>query len=160
LDITKLSIHELLNLQSSVLEELRTRKIVRTSNNPIGDYTEWLVAKALNLELANNSSAGHDAITTDGIRYQIKGRRVTSGNKSTQLGVLRNLDKNDFDVLVAVIYNDNFEVLHAISIPHDVIRDHAAFRSHTNGHVLLVRDPLLKDSRVNDIRDLLKQVEH
>lgn len=155
-----LSVNELLKLQSSILEELRARKIVRTLNNPIGDYTEWLVAKALNLELANNSSAGHDAISTDGVRYQIKGRRVTPSNKSTQLGVLRNLDKNDFDILIAVIYNEGFEVRHAISIPHEVIRDYASFRSHTNGHVLLVREPLLKDPRVTDISIQLKTVCH
>ena len=64
---------ELLQLQASVIDELKARGVVRTKNNPLGDYTEWLVAKALGLELATNSAAGYDATDADGVRYQIKG---------------------------------------------------------------------------------------
>jgi len=36
-DLSKLSVKELLNLNSSVIEELKRWKIVRTKNNPVGD---------------------------------------------------------------------------------------------------------------------------
>ncbi|WP_339511922.1 DUF6998 domain-containing protein [Pseudomonas sp. RL_15y_Pfl2_60] len=151
MNLTELSITELLNLQVSAVEELRSRGVVRTSNNPIGDYTEWLVAKALGLELANNSSAGYDALSPTGTRIQIKGRRVTQRNKSRQLGAIRNLAMKDFDVLIAVIFDENFKIIEAVSIPHGVINDYAPFRKHTNANILNLRGPVLDDERVIDI---------
>jgi len=91
MDIKELSIKELLQLSSSIIDELKRRKVVRTKNNPLGDYTEWLVAKGLGLELANNSVAGYDGIDSDGVKIQIKGRRVTPENKSRQVSAIRNL---------------------------------------------------------------------
>ena len=96
-DLAKYSEKELLRLHASVIDELKRRKIVRTKNNPVGDYTEWLVSKTLRLELANNSVSGYDATDADGTRFQIKGRRVTSDSRSRQLGAIRNLDAKDFD---------------------------------------------------------------
>jgi len=34
---------ELLQTHAAVIDELLRRKVVRTRNNPIGDYTEWLL---------------------------------------------------------------------------------------------------------------------
>src|SRR5947209_7395503 len=94
-DLTALTVPDLLGLYVSVLAELRRRKVVRTSNNPVGDYAEWLVADRLNLALTNNSNAGYDAVDVNGLRYQIKSRRLTPENPSTQLGAIRDLDKGD-----------------------------------------------------------------
>lgn len=41
---------ELLRLQSEVLDELMRRDIVRSRNNPTGDYGEWIVARKLGLD--------------------------------------------------------------------------------------------------------------
>jgi hypothetical protein len=60
----------------------------RTQNNPLKDHSEWLAAKSLNLDLANNSKADYDAIDTNGVKIQIKRRRITSKNKSTQLSAI------------------------------------------------------------------------
>jgi hypothetical protein len=38
---------------------------------------ETIVALALKLKLVSGSTAGHDAIDGSGIRYEIKGRRIT-----------------------------------------------------------------------------------
>ena len=76
------TIRELLKLQVSVIDELRKRNVVRTGNNPLGDYTEWLVAKALGLNLVKNAMAGYDATSEDGVKIQIKGRRITKRNLS------------------------------------------------------------------------------
>lgn len=152
MNLTELSITELLNLQVSAVEELRSRGVVRTSNNPIGDYTEWLVAKALGLELANNSSAGYDAISPTGTRIQIKGRRVTQRSKSRQLGAIRNLANKEFDELIAVIFNESFEVIEAVAIPHTLIAKYAVFGKHTNAYILNLRGKLLEDKSVKNIR--------
>lgn len=41
---------ELLQAHGAVIDELIQREVVRTRNNPIGDYTEWLVCKRLDLD--------------------------------------------------------------------------------------------------------------
>ncbi len=152
MDLSSLQTKDLLRLQSEVIAELRTRGILRTMNNPVGDYAEWLVASALGFKLANNSSAGHDAESEDGKKIQIKARRVSPANKSRQLGVIRNLDKGDFDELIAVIFSESYEVVEAVSIPHAVISEYSTYRPHVNGHVLNLRGKLLSDGRVRDIR--------
>ncbi len=70
----------LLFLFADVMEELRRRDVVRSSNNPVADYTEWLVARSLSLKLRPGSSTGFDAEDKDGKRYEIKGRRLTEHN--------------------------------------------------------------------------------
>lgn len=155
MNLSELTIPDLLRLQASAVEELRSRGVVRTSNNPIGDYTEWLVATALGLTLAGNSSAGYDAISPTGVRIQIKGRRVTAKNPSRQLSAIRKLDEKDFDELVAVIFNENFEIVEAVSIPHAVVGEYGAYREHVNAHILHVRGKLLEDVRVRSIRSEL-----
>lgn len=152
MNLSELTIPELLKLQSSAVEELRSRGVVRTSNNPVGDYTEWLVAETLGLKLVGNSSAGYDAISTSGARIQIKGRRVTTKNRSRQLSAIRNLEEQDFDELVAVIFNEAFEVVEAVSIPHAVVAEYGAYREHVNAHILHVRGALLEDPRVKSLR--------
>jgi hypothetical protein len=154
MDLEKYSIKGLLRLHSSVINELKNREVVRTKNNPVGDYTEWLVAKALGLELAANSSAGYDGIDPAGVKIQIKGRRVTPENKSRQLSAIRNLEFKDFDELVGVIFDQDYEIVTAVMMPHEVIADYASYRLHTNAHIVQLRGAILNDSRVKDISDL------
>jgi hypothetical protein len=129
--------------------------VVRTKNNPVGDYTEWLVARGLGLELANNSVAGFDGIDRDGVKIQIKGRRITPDNNSRQLSAIRNLESQDFDQLAAVIFDENYNILDAVIMPHEVIGDYASYRAHTNAHILHLRGAILSDPRVRDIRAVL-----
>ena len=155
MDLSELSVKELLQLNSSIIDELKSRKIVRTKNNPVGDYTEWLVAKNLGLELAGNSSAGYDGIDPEGKKIQIKGRRITAENKSRQLSGIRKLEERDFDQLAAVIFDENYDVIDAVLIPHEVVREYATYRSHVNAHILHLKGPILNDPRVKDIRELI-----
>lgn len=157
-DFKKLSPVELLQLQSAAVEELRDRNIVRTSNNPIGDYTEWLVAEALNLTLESNSKAGYDAVSKDRRRIQIKGRRYTRYNNSRQLSAIRKLDSADFDDLIAVIYDEDFNLDGAYRVPHHVVKRYAVYRSHSNAHILLMQGPVLADPEVVELTEVLLSV--
>ena len=158
MDISELTVNELLRQHTAIIDELKRRKIVRTPNNPIGDYTEWLVAKGLGLELAGNSSTGYDGIDADGVKIQIKGRRITPENKSRQLGAIRKLKEKDFDQLAAVIFDEKFEIIDAVLIPHEVIEEYATYRSHVNAHILHLKGPILNDPRIKDIKDTLKSI--
>lgn len=157
IDATHYSIAELLKLHSAVLQELQQRGVLRTRNNFVGDYTEWLVADRLNLQLCPNSMKGYDATDADGLRYQIKGRRTSAINKSRQLGVIRDLDTQPFDILVAVIFDENWAVTSAFSIPYQAVKDLSKFSAHQNGYLLHARRSLLDHPEIADIRDLLSR---
>lgn len=153
------STKELLALFSDVLSELRTRKVVRSTNNPVADYAEGLVATALSLQLLPGSTTGCDAKDDAGRRYEIKGRRLTAHNPSTQLSVLRALDKCHFDFLAGVLFNQDFSVQRACLIPRDVVARTAKFRQHVNGWILFLRPALWEEPGVTDITELLRRAE-
>jgi hypothetical protein len=144
-------VSDLLRLYSVVLEELRRRGITRTSNNPVADYTEHVVARSLNLSLVDNSVSGYDATDSKGRRYQIKGRRLTRQNSSTELSALRNLSKRPFDFLVAVVYRADFSIDYAGIVPYDVVVELSKYTKHTNAHRFLMRRSVLDDPRVTDL---------
>ncbi|MGP8939879.1 hypothetical protein V1605_11795 [Enterobacter soli] len=153
--LTSLSDLELLSLHAGILTELRSRCVIRTQNNPVGDYAEWLVAKALGMTLLSNSSAGADAIDTDGMKVQIKARRVTPDNPSRQLSALRNYEAADFDYLIAIIFDGTYNVLEGYKIPHEVIRDYARHSDHVNAHIINLKGAILADPRVISIKENL-----
>ena len=151
LNLKKPHFQDLLVLFGEVLDELKRKGIVRSRNNPVADYSEWLVAKALGLNLQPNSNSGFDAIDSKGTKYQIKGRRTHPSNKSRQLGVIRSLKDKKFDFLIGVIFDKDFSVLEAYKIPHHLIKDNSRFSAHQNGHILILRGNILSVKGVERI---------
>ena len=62
LDVKGLADEELLHLYGRLMEELRQRELVRSSNNPVSDYAEKIVCERLKLSLMGKSRKGYDAI--------------------------------------------------------------------------------------------------
>src|ERR1700674_5609042 len=104
---------ELLVMHAAVSEELRRRGIIRSSNNPVGDLAEHLFCRAFGWKQAPNSMRDADATDAAQVRYQIKGRRLMPRNSSRQLGALRDLPAQGFDVLAAVLFQQDYRVLRA-----------------------------------------------
>lgn len=150
-DLETLSIVELLQLQGRALSELRRRNVVRSANGPLGDYAELLFARCFGWELLSNSSSGHDAVDTQGARYQIKCRRVTPHDKTRQLSAIRNLANRPFDVLAAALFDEEYRVFRAALIPVDVVAVHSAFSNHVNAHRFLLRDAVWSLDGVTDV---------
>ena len=159
IELSNLNTLELLKLQASAVAELRARDVVRTNNNPIGGYAEKLAEKALGLTLETNSQIGHDAKDVHGLRYEVKARRVTSTNPSRQLSSIRQLNEKHFDWLLAIIFNEEFEVEQAVLLPHEAIADYATHREHTNSHILVMKGAVLKDARLKDITERIKNAQ-
>lgn len=155
-DLTELTIADLLATHSAVLDELRHRNVIRSKNNPTGDYAEWLVSTKLGLMLETNSAKGFDAKDSQGLRYQIKGRRITPGNKSTQLGVIRNIDGKDFDFLVAVVFDEDWQVCYAAKIPYQTVPLLVTYRAHVNGHTMHLRPTVFDMPNVEDVSHKLR----
>lgn len=144
----------LLALYSEIVEELLGRGVVRSTNNPVGDYAEYLVARAFGLSLVGNSSIGYDAISPDGIRYQVKSRRLTARNRSRQLGFFRGFHVSDgdpFDLLVAVLFNADFSIQRAALVPVATVRAHAVRVDYVNAWRLILRDSVWSIPGVEDV---------
>src|SRR6266508_5786826 len=112
---------ELYELWSRTMRELRSRKLVRSNNNPVADIAERLAADRVGATLVGQSQAGYDAIGPDGTRYQIKSRRLTPENPSRQLSPIRNLDRQQFDYLMVVLFDELLAVLGMWKLPHGII---------------------------------------
>jgi len=155
-DWEALTVPELLRCFADILDELKERKVVRTRNNPVADYAEWLLTQRLGLLLERNSKRGYDATSQDGKRYQIKSRRLDQANESKQLSVIRNLDAAEFDYLIGILFNRDFTVKEAYKIPHGVIEKHARFSELQNGHILHLQGEVLATRGVENITDKLR----
>lgn len=158
-DLRSLSVPDLLALYSRIIEELRQRKITRTSNNPVADYAEYLCEKALFLSRSKNSTKGFDATDSNGVRYQIKGRRITRYRSSCQLGLLRELDDKPFDFLVGILFREDFQVLKACLLPIDQVHTHSKYIARSNSWRFILRDSVWSLPGAIDISAKLAAVQ-
>ena len=151
MDWTQFDDRQLLGAYCTLMAELKGRGVVRSANNPVADYSETLVSRALDLTLEPQSRSGYDAVGADGTRYQIKGRRLTAHNTSTQLSAIRNLAQRPFDTLAAVVYSQDLSVLYGALIPIEVVAEQGRYSAHSNSHIFMFRRNVLEDARVTDI---------
>ena len=156
MDLTKLSPTELLRTHAQIIDELMHRQIVRTKNNPIGDYTEWLVCNTLRLEIERNSKASYDGTDASGLRYQIKGRRIIERGAPAQFSVIRNLEDAGFDFLIAVVFDADYRVRYALQIAHQHVDQIATFRAHQNGHIPILRETDIRNADFKDVTNMLQ----
>jgi hypothetical protein len=154
--LSRMTEKELLIFNSEIMRELKSRDVIRTKNSPIADYCEWLVAKKFKWKLANSSNGGYDAKDSDGFRVQIKCRMIEGGKGTNQLGVIRNLDKDPFDYLVAVLFNERIEVVKGYKISKELIRKYSRFSMHQNGHILILKEEVLASNELIDITSSLQ----
>ena len=157
--LKNMSVSELLRLHAGILDELMLRKVVRSSNNPSGDYAETLFSRTFGWDLESNSSAGYDAKDENGTRYQIKCRRVTTRNKSRQMSALRNLLKDPFDILAAVLLDENFSVSRAALIPIDAVINASTYSQHVKAHRFILSDSVWSIPNVVDVTEKLREAQ-
>lgn len=151
------SVSDLLAIHVAAMEELRRRNVLRSANNPTGDLAEYLFCKAFSWSQENNSAKAFDATDQEGLRYQIKGRRVHRRNASRQLSAFRSID--GFDVLAAVLFDDDYRIKRAALIPSSVVRDHSTYIKHTNSQKFLLRDHIWSLEGVLDVTERLRAVD-
>jgi hypothetical protein len=142
---------QLLTSYCEVVSELRRRKITRSSNNPVADVTETLVAQSLRLVLVAGSTKGYDAIDSTGKRYEIKGRRLTPENGSRQMSIIRGLDMAHFDYFVGVLFDQHFDVLRGCVLSHETVKLASKYVERTNGWTIHLRDSIWNITGVRDI---------
>lgn len=154
--VQSFTVAELLAGHGIILDELRRREVVRSSNSPLSDYAELLFCNAFGWQRENNSAAGHDATDDHGVRYQVKGRRLTRHSKSRQMSAIRNLDSGPFDYLAGVLVDENFLVVRAALVPLSIVRSRATYVAHTNSARFLLRDDVWGEVGVRDVTSELR----
>ncbi|MBI5958578.1 MAG: hypothetical protein HY866_07585 [Chloroflexi bacterium] len=158
-DLTTAPIAALLRLHSDILEELRHRDVLRSANNPTGDYGEFLFKQAYGWELEDNSYSGYDATDSNGTRYQIKCRRISPPNASRQLSAIRNLPDKPFDFLAGVLLDQHYRVIRAAIVPFSIVKEYATYVEHVNAWRLMLRDSIWDIPEVQDVTHKLKAIE-
>jgi hypothetical protein len=159
MDLSGLNPSALLALHAQIADELRSRGITRSSNNPTGDLAEYIFCKAFGWKQSSNSNPSIDATDFGGIRYQVKGRRMTRYNNSRQLSAIRNLAGAHFDFLAGVLFSEDYTVMRAALIPHSVALKKASFVEYTNSHKFLLRDDVWDAAGVRDVTAELRAVD-
>lgn len=139
---------ELLADWAAVMRALRKRDVIRTNNNPVGDIAEAVVADHYEGERGSFSQAGWDVKTADGERIQVKALRKTPENQRTMLSPIR--DK-EYDVVVVVIFNEDFQVTEGLRLTRPVVEDLFDHRDYVNGRVIRVTKKLREDPRVEEV---------
>ena len=157
-DLKRASVSHLLETHASIMDELRRRGVLRSANNPTGDLAEHLFCTAFGWEQAPNAEKGFDASDANSVRYQIKGRRLHKHNKSRQLSAIRDL--NGFDVLAAVLFDDNYRVTRAALMPQKVVEQRSTYVPHTNSYKFILGDNMWDDPEVLDVTQKLRAAEN
>jgi hypothetical protein len=158
INLSPLSARELLALNANVLEELRDRGILRSSNNPTGDLAEFLFCRAFGWDRKDNSHPSVDAICPKGIRYQIKGRRMRLPSDSRLLSAIRELESEKFDFIAGVLFFADYRVMRAAIIPRTIAVKRARYVKRTNSHTFFLRDDIWQAENVRDVTDVLQAV--
>lgn len=154
-ELRELTDLELFQLSARVGVELMTREVVRTANWT-GCYAEHLCSRAFGWRLERNSKAGFDA-KHEGLRYQIKSRRVTARNPSRQLGEFPKFEERRFDRLAAVIFAEDYTVHLAAILSHEAV---ARLSKVVLGRQrLLLHDRFLREPDVVDVTQALRTAQ-
>ncbi len=134
-DPAKRSTRELLADWAAIMRQLRARDVIRTNNNPIGDIAEAIVAAHYNGERGSFSQAGWDVLLRDGTKLQVKALRLAGARGRRNLSPIRD---TDYDVVIVVIFDENFRVTEALRIERETVELLFPHRAHLNGRIITV----------------------
>ena len=137
MNLTSLSDSEVIELYPKILNELKSRGIIRT-NNLIGELGEYFVASTYkktpslpNLQLNLKSTRNIDATSDKGERYAIK---ATSGNGTGVFASLPLVDdgKVYFEYLILVIFNKDYSLKEIYELTWDQFLQHRKMKPPEN----------------------------
>lgn len=137
---------ELLSDWVAIMRQLRALGVIRTNNNPIGDIAEAIVCDHYGGERASFSQKGWDVKAPDGELIQVKSRRRTPESNPT---VLSPISDDDYDSLVVVIFDEDFQVTEGLKASRALVEDSFSLDSKNQRRVRLSR--LRSDPEVEEV---------
>lgn len=154
MDTKALSAHALITLQTQVMDELSTRGVVQNPTQPVGDYATYLTCEAFGLKREPTSTSGYDASDSEGLRYQVKFKRLMDASDTRQLNAIKGLEQRKFDFLIGVLFNADMSVYRAALLPFDIV-----VHKVDQTKILLLTNKLWDMDGVIDITDKLKTIQ-
>lgn len=146
---------ELLKLHGEILQELKRQGVVKTRNQPIADYSKWLVRTRLNLKEVKNPNEKYDAYDNSGIKYLVRSRQVIGDNLAL-FSVIRKIEERNFDYVVVITYDEEYKIADAYKIPIDILIKEVDYNDYQNGYIIKLRDLDLNDKRITDVKSILE----
>lgn len=156
MDISEISVAELVQLYSQSIKELKRRGIIRT-NNVIGDLGEYLAIdyynKTLglpNLQAAPIGTENIDAISRNGERYSIK------STSTSTTGVFYGLnskgvadgDKQKFEYVIICKFDNNFQLEYIYELNWEDFIEHKRWHSRMNAWNLSLTQKMIGDCKI------------
>ncbi len=134
-DVTGMSVRDLIRLHRKTLHELHDLGVVRTRNQPQGEWAELIVAEAYNGKIADNASeTAWDVKTKKGQLIQVKARVIQK--PSDTFSPFRHWG---FDTFIAVILDtEDLSVVEGYSMTKAKAKKNAHFVRSLNGDRLSV----------------------
>lgn len=154
-DLKEMSPIDLLKLHTQIIDELKYRKVAKTRNQPIAEYSKWLVRNKLKLNDVNNPNEKYDGYDDKGKKYLVRSRQIID-NRQVQFSVIRNIEDRNFDYLVAISFDIYFGITEAYIIPVDVLLEQLDYNEYQNGYLFKLNQFNLNDSRIKNIAGILK----
>ena len=154
-ELTNMSPKELLILHGQILDELKKRGIAKTRNQPISEYSKWLVRNKLQLKDVQNPNEKYDGIDKDGYKYLVRSRQIID-NRPVRFSVIRNIEDRNFDFLVVVTFDKNCEITESYIIPIDFLLEEVEYNEHQNGYLLKLPQLNLNHNRIRIIKNILR----
>lgn len=157
IDLAGMTAPDLLRLWAASMEELKSRELTRTNNNPVGDLAEAIAHEHYGGERGSFSQKGWDIRTPDGVRIQVKGMRRTATNKRVALSAIRD---TDFDTLLVVIFDTDFNLAQSFTMPSCAVESQFARSSYVNGIIPRLSKALLASEMITtiDLRDAYRRI--
>ncbi|SDM69083.1 hypothetical protein SAMN05216368_10219 [Cryobacterium flavum] len=134
-ELHSLSVGELIDTYSGILDELRQRGLIRTKNAPVVDLAEYAASIAYDGILEKDSAKSYDLLAGDGRRVQVKVRNVVADTSPSQ--IFSAIRSDGYDVCLFVLVIDNWVTLAKEWSPADV-KVHGRYQAHTNSVVVQV----------------------
>lgn len=132
-DLKSLRDDQLPRLWGEVMEEMLSRGVIHSRNNPISDIAETVVQDHLGGTLANPGTKAYD-LKVGRKRIQVKGRRL--GGRPSNLSVIRS---EDFDELAVVVFDPSLVVVEILRLSKTNARTIWRRDNHQNGFILTLQ---------------------
>jgi uncharacterized protein DUF6998 len=142
---------ELLSDWVAIMRQLRVLEVIRTNNNPIGDIAEAIVCDHYKGERASFSQKGWDVRTPGGELIQVKSRRKTPDSNPT---VLSPISGDEYDSLVVVIFNEDFQVAEGLKATRALVENHFALDKKNQRRVRLSKLRALSEVKEVDFSEV------
>jgi hypothetical protein len=145
-DPTKLSLRELLAVQTAVLEEIQSRGLTRTGSSLVGELAERITLEAFGGELVTAGQRAIDLIDGEGRTVQVKARALKP--KVHRIYVLSSFD---FDVLIACMFDrSSFELQWAREMSSEEAQSIARFRQKESDWAIATSKALRTGTDITD----------